>query len=55
MGESVDRIAITVGEKVDREGQKDKNRPDSVIVHISSPQTVAMFDPSNGHALFPLP
>lgn len=33
MGESVEGIAITVGEKADREGQEDKNHPDSVIVH----------------------
>lgn len=33
MDESVEGIAITVGETADREGQQDKNHPDSVIVH----------------------
>lgn len=33
MDESVEGIAITVGETADREGQEDKNHPDSVIVH----------------------
>lgn len=33
MGEGVERLVITVGEKANREGQEDKNVPDSAIVH----------------------
>lgn len=33
MSESVERLAITMEEKADREEKEDKNLPDSVIVH----------------------
>lgn len=52
MGEGVERLVITVGEKANREGQEDKNVPDSVIVHAIDLKHI--FNPSAADAGFPL-
>lgn len=52
MGEGVERLVITVGEKANREGQEDKNVPDSVIVRAIDLKHI--FNPSAAHAGFPL-
>lgn len=51
MGGGVERLVITVGEKANREGQEDKNVPDSVTVHAIDLKHI--FNPSAAYAQSP--